>query len=69
LLTQNNVLPFGVQKELQIIHKAWAEMAEQEQPLTKYVSKTLKKRNKKIASSAGEPYHTRSKGAPPPMSL
>ncbi|PNX92858.1 hypothetical protein L195_g016001 [Trifolium pratense] len=50
-----------VQNDIKIIRQAWADMVEQEQPFTPYISKQQKKRDKKKASSAGKPYHTRSK--------
>ncbi|MCI77609.1 hypothetical protein A2U01_0098879, partial [Trifolium medium] len=62
-------LPLVVQKDMQVIRQAWAGMAEQEQEFTTVLSKQQKKKNKRIAKSAGQPYHTGSKGAPPHMSL
>ncbi|MCI32212.1 hypothetical protein A2U01_0053424, partial [Trifolium medium] len=63
-----------VQKELQVVKKLWADMAEakqgkQEESFTPFVSKSQKKKNKNLARSAGQPYHTCSKGAPRNMSL
>jgi hypothetical protein len=54
-------------KDIALVQQAWADMAEQ--PFTPYVSKNQRKRNNKAARSAGQPYHTRSKGVPPSHSL
>ncbi|MCH86872.1 protein RADIALIS-like 1-like [Trifolium medium] len=58
-----------VQKDLQVVKKLCADMAEanqgqQEESFAPFVSKSRKKKNKNLAKSVGHPYHTRSKGAP-----
>jgi hypothetical protein len=45
-----------VQQDLRIVKQLSADMAEGK-PFTEAVSKGQKKRNKKIACSAGQPYH------------
>ncbi|MCH79885.1 hypothetical protein A2U01_0000646, partial [Trifolium medium] len=68
--TQYRELSLVVQKDMQIIRKSWADMEEQEQPFTTYVSKQKKKNVKKTRRrSAGQPYHIRSKDDPPHLSL
>ncbi|MCH93506.1 hypothetical protein A2U01_0014458, partial [Trifolium medium] len=65
--TQGRALPLVVQNDMQLIRQAWADRAEQEQEqeFTTVISKQRKKKNNRIAQSAGSPYQTRSKGAPP----
>ncbi|MCI26485.1 hypothetical protein A2U01_0047681 [Trifolium medium] len=58
-----------VQNDIHLIRQAWADTVEQEQPFTQYISKQQKKKNSRMARSAGQPYQTRSKGAPPQLSL
>jgi hypothetical protein len=58
-----------VQKDLQVVKQIWADMAENEKPFTPFVSKSQRKRNNQKVRSAGQPYQTRSKGAPTNMSL
>jgi hypothetical protein len=62
-----------VHKDLQLAKKFWDDMVEakqgkQEESFTPFVSKSRKK-NKNLARSACQPYHSRSKVAPPNMSL
>jgi hypothetical protein len=58
-----------VQKELQVVKQIWADMADNDKQFTPVVSKSQKKRNRQKMRSAGQPYHTRSKGARSHMSL
>jgi hypothetical protein len=58
-----------VQKELQMVKQIWADMADNDKQFTSVVSKSQKKRNRQKMHSAGQPYHTRSKGARSHMSL
>jgi hypothetical protein len=64
----NEDFDHDVQHDIQVLKQVWSDMVE-EKPLTPFVSKGQKKKNKKIARSTGQQYHTRSKGAPPHMSL
>jgi hypothetical protein len=54
-----------VQKELQVVKQLWADMTENEKPFTPFISMSQKKKEKQRVRSAAQPYHTRSKGAPP----
>jgi hypothetical protein len=58
-----------VQKELQVVKQIWADMADNDKQFTSVVSKSQKKRNRQKMRSAGQPYHTRSKGTRSHMSL
>jgi hypothetical protein len=58
-----------VQKELQVVKQIWADMADNDKQFTSVVSKSQKKRNRQKMCSAGQPYHTRSKGTRSHMSL
>jgi hypothetical protein len=57
-----------VQKDLQVAKQLWADMAD-ENPYKLVVSKSQRKRLKQLARSAGQPYNTRSQGAPSNMSI
>jgi hypothetical protein len=53
-----------------VLKQFWAEEHNtKEKQFTPVISKNQKKRDRKQARSAGQPYHTRSKGAPSHMSL
>jgi hypothetical protein len=64
---KDRVLPPIIQKDTAIIRQAWADAEDSEQPFTVYVSRNQKKKRNHIAKSAGEQYHSCSKGAPPRM--
>jgi hypothetical protein len=57
-----------VQKDMEIIKKAWANVAEGRVPkgpsFTPYISKNQQKKQNKLARSANSFYNTGSKGVP-----
>jgi hypothetical protein len=67
VVADENEFDDTARQDIALVQHAWANMAEQ--PFTPYVSKSQRKRNNQAARSAGQPYHTRSKGVPPSHSL
>ncbi|PNY02419.1 hypothetical protein L195_g025726, partial [Trifolium pratense] len=65
LIANDDEFEAEVQNEFMVIKNAWADLVEGDEPFTTYVSKNKRKKNTQLAKSAGQQYHTRSKGAQP----
>jgi hypothetical protein len=69
VIVQNDNLDKLVKADIQIPKQIWTDMAEEEKLFTPYLTKYQKKETKKLTTSIGESYNTRSNSDTSHMSV
>jgi hypothetical protein len=72
VITKDDEFDEVAKQDNALVRQTWADMVEKEAPFTTYISPSQRKKMKqkdKHIRSAGQPYHTRSKGVPDNRSL
>jgi hypothetical protein len=72
VITKDDEFDEVAKQDNALVRQTWADMVEKEAPFTTYISPSQRKKMKqkdKHIKSAGQPYHTRSKGVPDNRSL